>query len=74
MILSFKGKLSEAISRGEAAKGFPASLVRRAELGLRMVEAATIPDDLRSPPGNRLHAHAGDRTGQYARHQRPMSG
>lgn len=31
-----------------------------------MIEAAAVLADLRSPPGNRLHALKGDRRGQHA--------
>ena len=33
---------------------------------LDMLDAATILDDLRSPPGNRLEALSGDRAGHYS--------
>jgi proteic killer suppression protein len=33
---------------------------------LDMLDAATSPDDLRSPPGNRLEKLGGDRAGQWS--------
>ena len=33
---------------------------------LLSLDAATAPDDLRYPPGNRLEQLAGDRVGQYS--------
>jgi proteic killer suppression protein len=36
------------------------------ERKLTMLDAATVLDDLRSPPGNRLEALVGDRAGQYS--------
>jgi proteic killer suppression protein len=41
-------------------------LVRRAVRKLTMLNAATTLDDLRSPPGNRLEALAGDRAGEHS--------
>ena len=66
MILSFKDKRTEAVADGKASKGFPAELVRGAQRKLAMVNAALRLDDLKSPPGNRLHALSGDRKGQHA--------
>ena len=31
-----------------------------------MIDAATAPEDLKSPPGNRLEKLRGDRAGQYS--------
>jgi proteic killer suppression protein len=33
---------------------------------LDMIDAAVVSDDLRTPPGNRLEALKGDRSGQYS--------
>jgi toxin HigB-1 len=46
--------------------GFPADLVRVARRKLRYLHTADALGDLRSPPGNRLEALAGDRKGQYS--------
>lgn len=66
MIRSFRGKTTEAIFNGESPKGFPADLVKVARRKLRYLSAAEALGDLRSPPGNRLEALAGDRKGQYS--------
>lgn len=66
MIVSFKGKMVEAIAAGKAPKGFPSDLVARAERRLRAVANAVALKDLRSPPGNHLEALKGDRAGQYS--------
>lgn len=66
MIVSFRGKAIEAIAAGEAPKGFPPDLVRRAERRLRAIDHAASLNDLRSPPGNRLEALKGNRTGQHS--------
>ena len=66
MIRSFRGKTAEAIWQGEAAKGFPSNLLRRAQVKLTMLAAAADLIDLRIPPANRLEALKGDRRGQHS--------
>ena len=66
MIRRFQDKLSEAVFNGESPKGFPADLVKVARRKLRYLHAAGALADLRSPPGNRLEAMAGDRKGQHS--------
>ena len=51
---------------GKSPKWPPASLRKAAKRKLTMIDAATQLGDLRSPPGNRLHALEGNRTGQHA--------
>jgi toxin HigB-1 len=48
------------------SEGFPADLVKVARRKLRYLNAAGDLGDLRSPPGNRLEALAGDRKGQHS--------
>jgi toxin HigB-1 len=66
VIRSFRDKATEAIFNGESPKGFPADLVKVACRKLRYLSAADNLGDLRSPPGNRLEALAGDRKGQHS--------
>ena len=66
MIKSFRGRVPEAVFKGETPKGFPADLVKVARRKLRYLNAAGALGDLRSPPGNRLEALTGDRLGQHA--------
>ena len=66
MIRSFRDKATEAVFHGERPKGFPADLVNVARRKLRYLDAAADLGDLRSPPGNRLEALAGDRKGQHS--------
>jgi toxin HigB-1 len=66
VIRSFRDKATEAVFNGEAPKGFPADLVKVARRKLRYLNAASQLGDLRSPPGNRLEALAGDRKGQHS--------
>ena len=66
MIGSFRNKTTAAVFAGESPKGFPAGLVKVARRKLRYLNAAADLADLRSPPGNRLEALAGDRKGQHS--------
>jgi proteic killer suppression protein len=66
VIRSFRNKTTEAVFNGESQKGFPADLVKVARRKLRYLNAANDLGDLRSPPGNRLEALAGDRRGQHS--------
>jgi toxin HigB-1 len=75
VIRSFRDKTAEAVFNGESPKGFPVDLVKVARRKLRYLNAAGDLGDLRSPPGNRLEALAGDRHGQLSiRDQRPIPG
>jgi toxin HigB-1 len=66
VIKSFRDKTTEAIFNGESRKGFPGDLVKVVRRKLRYLNAASNLGDLRSPPGNRLEALAGDRRGQHS--------
>ncbi|NBN65339.1 type II toxin-antitoxin system RelE/ParE family toxin [Microvirga tunisiensis] len=66
MIQSYRNKQTEAVARGKAGKGFPPDLVNRAQKLLAVLNAAVRLEDLRLPPGNRLHRLSGDRQGQHA--------
>jgi proteic killer suppression protein len=66
MILGFADRPTERLFRlGECParwRTFKAIALRK----LDMLDAATHPNDLRSPPGNRLESLKGDRAGQYS--------
>ncbi|MGO3927483.1 type II toxin-antitoxin system RelE/ParE family toxin [Rhodopseudomonas pseudopalustris] len=66
MIRSFKDQATEAAFEGEARKGSPADLLKITRRKLQMLAAATVLDDLKVPPGNRLERLKGDRAGQYS--------
>jgi proteic killer suppression protein len=66
LIVSFKGRVTEAIAGGTAPRGFPPDLVARAERRLRAIDNAVQLSDLRSPPGNHLEALKGNRSGQHS--------
>jgi addiction module HigA family antidote len=75
VIRNFRDKTTEAVFDGESPKGFPADLVKVARRKLRYLGAAGDLGDLRSPPGNRLEALAGDRKGATLdQDQRPIPG
>jgi proteic killer suppression protein len=62
MIRSFKCEYTEALSKGHRVKRF----VKIAKRKLRQLEIANQLNDLRVPPGNRLEALKGTRSGQYS--------
>ena len=66
MILSFRGKETEAVWQGVSSRRFPANLQDRALRKLRQLDAARTIDDLRNPPGNRLETLKGKRAGQMS--------
>jgi proteic killer suppression protein len=65
-VKNYKNELTKAIASGESPKGFPSDLVKVARRKLGYLDAATRLDDLKAPPGNRLHALTKDREGQHA--------
>ena len=64
MIKSFASKGTAAIFAGRAVRGLPAQIQDRVRAKLVVIDAAGRLEDLRVPPGNRLEALRGDRTGQ----------
>ncbi len=65
MIRSFKCETTEALSKGHRVKKF-ANIAKVARRKLRQLEIANRLEDLRIPPGNRLEALKGSRSGQYS--------
>ena len=65
MILSFKCKYTQALSRSQRARRF-VNIANVARRKLRQLEIANRLEDLRVPPGNHLEALKGDRSGQYS--------
>ena len=66
MIVSIKGKLAAKAVADRLGKGFPSDLVKRTRALMSALEAATVLEDLRFPPGNHLEELKGDRAGQYS--------
>lgn len=66
MIRTFADRDTEQIFATGRSNRLPVDLLRRARRKLEYVDLASRLDDLRVPPGNRLHKLAGDRAGQHA--------
>ena len=66
MIKSFADTQTQLLFETGKSRRLPPEIVRRAFRKLEYVDLATSVDDLRAPPGNRLHALEGDRKGQYS--------
>ena len=66
MIVSTRGKLAAGALLDRYGKGFPTDLVKRTRTMLSAMDAATVLEDLRFPPGNHLEELKGDRTGQHS--------
>ena len=66
MIGSFRDKDTEAVAQRRHVRKFSRDIQRRAQRKLMILNNAASLNDLRVPPGNRLEALAGDRTGQYS--------
>jgi proteic killer suppression protein len=66
MIKTFADRRTRDLFLTGTAKRFPADLLLRAVRKLEYVDLATSLDDLKVPPGNRLHTLKDDRKGQHA--------
>lgn len=65
MIKSFSCKHTRALFEGKSPRPLR-SIQAAAERKLQLLDSATSLDFLRSPPGNRLEALDGDRSGQHS--------
>jgi len=66
MIISTRGKLAANAANDRYGKGFPANLVKRTRAMLSALDAASVVEDLRFPPGNHLEELKGDRAGLHS--------
>jgi proteic killer suppression protein len=66
VIQSFRNKDTEKLFRRERSKAVPQDVQRVALRKLTQLDAAAGLQDLKVPPGNRLEALSGDRTGQFS--------
>jgi toxin HigB-1 len=66
MIKTFADRRTHDLFVTGKAKRFSTDIARRAARKLEYIHLATGLEDLRVPPGNRLHALKGDRQGQYS--------
>lgn len=70
MAITFRDQGSEDVFNGVSSKAArkvcPTELMDRAREKLFLIDDAETLEDLRIPPGNRLEALKGDRTGEYS--------
>lgn len=66
MIKTFADRRTRDLFVTGTAKRFPSDVASRAVRKLEYVDLATTLDDLKVPPGNRLHALNSNRKGQHA--------
>ena len=66
MIKTFADRRTQELYTTGKAKQFPADVARRAARKLEYLALAVRLNDLKVPPGNRLHALGGNRKGQHA--------
>lgn len=66
MIKSFRDKETEKIFHGQFSRKLPRVNQRIAARKLEQLEAATVLETLRVPPGNQLEALRGNRQGQHS--------
>ena len=68
MIKSFADKATAAIFSGELVRRLPHDIQGIARRKLKLIDAVSIIEDLRVPPGNRLELLSGHRAGQWSIH------
>ena len=66
MIKTFADTRTRDLFTTGTTRRFPSDVAGRAVRKLEYVDLATRLDDLKVPPGNRLHALTDDRQGQHA--------
>lgn len=66
MIKGFRDKDTERLFHGYFVRRLPHELQRPARRKLLQLDAATVLETLRVPPGNRLESLGGDRKGQHS--------
>jgi proteic killer suppression protein len=66
MIKTFANKTTAAVFANERERKLPPDVLQVARRKLVMLDKAERPDDLRVPPGNRLEALRGERSGQFS--------
>lgn len=66
MIESFANLETERLFATGKSRRLPPEILRRAVMRLTQLDAATVVDDLRLPPSNRLEALSGSRNGQWS--------
>jgi len=66
MIEEFADAETERVFATGKSRRLPADILKRAMMRLTQLDSATVVDDLRQPPSNRLEALTGRRRGQWS--------
>jgi proteic killer suppression protein len=66
MITTFGDKATAAVFSGSFVRSLPTKIQSIAHRKLLMIDAAVSIEDLYTPPGNRLEALQGQRSGQWS--------
>ena len=66
MIKTFADRHTQELYATGRSKRFPADIVKRAARKLEYIDLAMGLNDLKVPPGNRMHAFEDDRKGQHS--------
>jgi proteic killer suppression protein len=66
LIQGWKTKAAKDVFEGRSPKGFPPGLLKAVRRRLAQLNAARALEDLKAPPGNRLHLLTADRKGQWS--------
>lgn len=66
MIRNYADKETARLAAGVRSRKLPAEIEDKAMRLLRLMQDIVDWNELRSPPGNKLHALSGNRAGQYA--------
>lgn len=66
MITSFADKATERFFSTGKSRKLPTEIIIRATMRLIQLHAATVIDDMRLPPSNRLELLSGNRAGQWS--------
>jgi len=66
MISTFADRETELLYRTGKSRKLPPDIIRGALRKLDRLHTVEKVDDLKNPPGNRLHELTGDRKGQYS--------
>ena len=66
MIVSFANAETEAVFNGDPVKGLQPGVCKTARRKLDQINSVSSVDQLKSPPGNKLHPLTKDRSGQWA--------
>ena len=65
MIKGFKDKETQKLFMGRRSRAVSGPAVRRARIKLAQLDQVESVEELKVPPGNRLHKLSGDREGQW---------